>query len=318
MKNKLILAFKIITSALVAILVARLINLEFAVSTGVIAILTIQPTKRETIKTAIGRFVSFMLALSVATVFFFLLGVNWSAFFAFLIVYVLLCCILNLSSTIAPCTVLVAHFLTVGDLSVASLLNEVLIYVVGAGVGILANIHLKKDKIYMKELNNATDEQIKKILMRMSERVINGDISDYNGQCFDELDERIFEARELAVRNYKNQFDKSDVYDMEYIDMRERQRQLLYEMYKCVRKLSDSPVTARKISDYLRNMAEVFEENNDCVKLLEEFYEMDAYMKAQTLPATRDEFENRARLYTLMDDIENFIKIKKLFYEKHH
>ncbi|MBR2036117.1 MAG: aromatic acid exporter family protein, partial [Lachnospiraceae bacterium] len=47
-KNILISSFKIVLAAIGAIMVARLLHLEFAISAGIVAILTIQPTKRET------------------------------------------------------------------------------------------------------------------------------------------------------------------------------------------------------------------------------------------------------------------------------
>ena len=318
MKNKLILALKIIIASLSAILIARFLKLDFAVSTGVIAILTIQPTKRETIKTAFARFLAFLIALLVAGIAFGVMGINWGAFFAYLIVFILCCCITGWSGLIAPCAVLIAHFISIGKFDVHSVINEVLIFVIGSGVGVIANLHLKKRTAYMNELSKATDEQIKKIISRMSERIMNSEIKDYDGSCFKELDSRIFEAKRLALENYNNQFDKNDIYDMEYIDMRNAQRQLLFEMYKNASTLSGSPSTAKRVSEYLKNMALVFDEENDGKKLLEEFYEMHSYMKSQPLPVTREEFEDRARLYILMENIGDFIKIKMEFFEKFH
>lgn len=318
MKNKLVLAIKIIIAAILAVMIAKFLKLDFAVSTGIIAVLTIQPTKRETIKTAFARFLAFIVALFIACVCFGLLGVNWTAFFVYLSIFVLFCCFMDWSSSIATCSVLVAHFLTAGAVNLHTVLNELLIFVIGAGVGILANLHLKKQTSYMKKLSLATDEQIRKILLRMSERIMNSDIADYNGSCFAVLDKRIYEAKTLAMKNYNNQFDKNDIYDMEYINMREKQRQILYEMYKNASKLSDSPITAARISDYLKNMSDVFDENNNGEKLLQEFKEMDSYMKSQPLPTARVEFEDRARLYILMRNIEDFIKIKMVFFRKYH
>ena len=318
MKNKIIWSVKVILAVIISVGIARFLKLDFAVSTGIIAILTIQPTKSETVKTAFARFVAFLVALVVACLAFGLFGVNWTAFFIYLVIFVFICSFLGWTSSIATCSVLVAHFLTSGEISVHTVLNEVLIFVIGATVGILANLHLKKQPEKMKELSLATDEQIKKILLRMSERVVNSEIKDYDGSCFGILDERIYEAKKLALDNYNNQFDKNDIYDMKYIDMRNKQRHILYEMYKNADRLCTSPITATRISEYLKKLSEVFEKGNDGKLLMEEFVQMDDYMKSQPLPVDRQEFENRACLYSLMQSIEEFITIKVDFARKYH
>lgn len=318
MKNKVVLSIKIVISAFVAIIIARFLKLDFAVSAGVIAILTIQPTKKETVKTAFARFIAFVVSLAISYLCFRLLRVGWTAFFVYLAVFVFFCCIVGWSYAIAPCSVLVAHFLSLGEIGVATITNEVLIFVIGTGVGILANLHLKKQTVKIKKLNSALDEQIVKILERMSERIVNSRIADYNGRCFDILDERIYEAKKVALSNFNNQFNESDTYDMEYIEMRERQRQVLFEMYKNAVNLTGSPLTATKISEYMKNMSKVFDEANDGKQLKFEFEEMDNFMKSQPLPVTREEFEDRAKLYSLMRSIEEFVNIKINFYQKYH
>ena len=39
-------------------------------------------------------------------------------------------------------------------------------------------------------------------------------------------------------------------------------------------------------------------------------------MKETPLPVTREEFEDRARLFALMQDIEEFLQIKAEFYQE--
>ena len=51
--------FKITVAAVLAIIVAQLLHLEFAVSAGIVAILSVQPTKKETLRTALSRFLAF-------------------------------------------------------------------------------------------------------------------------------------------------------------------------------------------------------------------------------------------------------------------
>ena len=80
--------------------------------------------------------------------------------------------------------------------------------------------------------------------------------------------------------------------------------------------METKPYTAKVISDFLYKISNEYHSDNDCEKLLEEFYIIDASMKETKLPESRVEFENRARLFSLMRLIEEFLIIKHNFYIK--
>ena len=315
-KSILISSFKIALAAIGAITVASLLGLEFAISAGIVAILTIQPTKRETFHTALGRLYAFVAAIGIAFVCFGALGVTLQAYFAYLVIFIWVCQMFKWHSAMAMNSVLISHFVTFGVMNVEAVANEVFIFMIGVSAGILANMHLRKRTDYAEQLMQEMDGQIVKILSRMSERILDKDISDYNGECFQVLAQQIELVRKVAEENYNNQFDISDTFDMEYIAMRDKQRMVLYEMYKNVRSLDTSPITAKRISDFLKDMSEVFEKGNDGRALMQEFLQMDILMKNKPLPAERKEFEDRARLFCLMRNMEELIRIKMEFAEK--
>lgn len=306
---------KISLAAVISMLIATALNLDYAVSAGVVSILSIQPTKRETIKTAVGRLLAFLCALMIAFVCFELLGVTLIGFAVFLVIYILVCQIFQWYSAMAVNSVLISHFLTAEGMNLQTVTNESLIFLIGVGIGILANLHLRKNVDYIEELKENTDNQIKKILHRMSERILDSDMSDYNGDCFVILKDSIRNAENVAETNYNNQLRSGDDYDKAYIQMRDRQCQVLYEMYKNVRRIHTTPITAKKVSDFLEEMASAYHKTNTGKELMEKFRELDASMKSQPLPTERVEFEDRARLYSLLRYIEEFLQIKIEFAE---
>ncbi|MBQ7942643.1 MAG: aromatic acid exporter family protein [Lachnospiraceae bacterium] len=317
MRNIIINSIKIIIAAILAIVLAQLLKLEFAISAGIVAILTIQPTKKETVATALGRLYAFIVALVIAYVSFSLIGYNVTAFFVYLVFFIFVCQIFKWYSAMAMNSVLISHFVTFGSMNKDTVINEILIFIIGVGIGVIANLHLRKRKDYIEKLKNETDAQIVKILKRMSNRIQDKDLSDYNGECFQILNKQIAQAQHVAELNYKNQFQKDDIFDQEYISMRDRQRHVLYEMYKDVRRLNSTPGTAQRISDFLNETANVFDKNNDAIALMEQFQEMSHYMKSQSLPVTREEFEDRARLFSLLCNLEEFLQIKMEFSKKY-
>ena len=307
MKQILFNTFKITFASMIAILIAEIFQLEFYISAGIVTILTIQQTKKETIQTASERLVAFLVALIISYVSFELLGFNENGFGVYLLIYIFICQSFKWYSSMAMNSVLISHFLTLNHFTLTTVTNELGLFIIGVGIGILANLHLNKNSS-INQLKNKADEQIRYILSRMSQRVLS-EIENYDGHCFIELNHLIVKAKAVSIENEKNTFIKND--DLKYIKMREHQSQVLQEMYKVINRLNTTPITATLISNLLNKISIEYNEMNDCVGLLEEYNSIYLKMKEEKLPSTRKEFEDRARLFHLLQLIEEFLTIKK-------
>lgn len=316
-RNTIFNTIKIAGAAILSICLANLWYLDFAVSAGIITILTIQPTKRETVQTAVGRFYAFIAALVIAFVSFTLFGYTLPAFMFYLIIFIFVCQTFDWYSSMAMNSVLISHFLTFGNMNITSVLNEIFIFTIGVGIGIIANLHLRKNADYILKLQEETDAQIKQILLKMSERILFQDVSDYNEKSFQKLKSSILKAQTIADQNYKNQFNKNDTYDIDYIKMRDKQYHVLYEMYKSTRTLETTPITAQIVSDLFFKISESYHRDNTAARLLDDFHKIQKEMKEKPLPTNRKEFEDRARLFILLNYIEEFLTIKKEFMGKY-
>ena len=199
----------------------------------------------------------------------------------------------------------------------ASISNELTLFVLGVSIGIVANMHLHKNYDYIFELQQETDEQIKEILKKMSQRLLNFDVSDYNEKSFQELNDSISKAKAIANLNYKNQLNNNDTYDVDYIKMRDKQYHILYEMYKSAHTLETTPITAKMVSDLFLEISENYHRNNTGETLLLHFQTIRNDMKNKPLPIERKEFEDRAKLFILLNYIEEFLTLKKEFMEKY-
>lgn len=317
MKNNIFNTCKIAGAASLSIFLATLLQLDFAVSAGIITILTIQPTKKETLQTAIGRFYALIAALTTAFISFTLLGYTLPAFILYLFIYIFICHNFGWYSSMAMNSVLISHFLTFENMNYTSVLNEIFIFIIGVSMGIIANLHLHKNADYILKLQQESDSQIKQILKKMSERIMFQDVSDYNEKSFQRLKASLLKAQAIADQNYKNQFNKNDTYDIDYLQMREKQYHILYEMYKSARTLETTPITAKLVSDLFLEISISYHRENTVEELLVHFYEIRNAMKKQPLPTMRKEFEDRARLFILLNYIEEFLTIKRDFMEKY-
>ena len=314
--NNLLRAIKISVAAIAAILLAELAGLQFSVSAGIVAVLSVALTKRETLQTAWSRFVAFAVALLIAAACFNLIGYDNIGFFVYLAVFIVVCQFMGWHSAMAMDSVLISHFLSLKSMGIEALTNEIGLFAIGVAAGIIANIFLRKDTDYMKRMKQETDELMRRTLHRMSLRIMDPHMEGYDGSCFEKLSSTIDDTSALARLNYMNQLSKKDTDDIDYIAMREKQADTLYEMFKHLSKIGTVPVTAGLLSEFFEKVSEQYSMDNTVEGLLKDFGELDAKMKEMPLPADRCEFEDRARLFAVMRGLEEFLNIKKDYVQR--
>lgn len=313
MKKYLSDVLTVIAASAAAILLAVLLGAENYISAGIIAILTIQPTKRETLKTAVIRLVAFICALLIAAVTFNLIGYNVYGFIAYLVLYIALCVKFKWISAMAVNSVLISHFISFGNMGLPALGNEALIFFLGVGMGILVNLRITGQKRKVEDLKNKADEQIRNILRRMAERIKDKHVEGYDGACLRELDCIIDDGIRAAKNEHANTLLDDSTYDIEYIKMRDKQYEVLLQMYNKVRRLDTAPDTAEHVALFLEKTANEYSRDNDVKDLLASLDMLNEYMKSQPLPEDRTEFEDRALLYALLIDLRDFLEIKREF-----
>ena len=314
-KSAVFNAAKISAGCAAAIVISTLLGVKYSATAGLITVLSIQNTKKETAEIALKRLLSFITAIITSFISFHFLGYTTTAFAIYLFIFILICGLFRAQSAIVPVSVLIAHILSEKQFSIQIVINEFLLLFIGAGTGFLLNLYLHRDTKKMAEYRTAVDDEIKAIIGRMADRVLVSDKSDYTGDCFRRLDGYMKSARELAVLNRQNTLINNDNYDLLYLDMRQKQCTILYEMYKSVKEMDSTPEQAHILSELLKKIKDEYHEYNNVSRLLEETNKVITEMKDQKMPESREEFENRASLYNLMIRTREFLTIKKMFME---
>lgn len=315
-RQKILNSAKMAVAAIGAVLAALALKLDFSVSAGIVAILSIQPTKKETIRTGLSRFYAFVSALFISFFCYKIFGFSNTAFFVYMGFFIVICQIFGWYSAIAMDSVLISHFILFGKMGFYELRNEILLFAIGVGFGVLMNLFLKKNVPYIERLKKEADRQIKYILHKMSRRILEPWAEPCDGKYFELLDKAIFEAQNAAMENYNNQLGKKDVFDGEYISMRKEQRDVLLEIYKSLIDIKTVPSTAALVSDFFEKVSVEYETKNDVRTLLKELQEIRASMKEKPLPENRAEFEDRAMLFVILKRMEEFLAIKRDFHSR--
>ncbi len=310
-------AFKIALAAVLSILTANLLGLRYAVTAGIITVLSIQNTKRETLKTARNRGLAFLCALVLAFLCYSLFGFRVGAFIVYLFFFALLCLCAGWVEAIAMDSVLISHFLTEQDFGAGMLVNELLLFAIGTFFGILINLHLRKKEDEFDRLSRQVDDEIRGIVHRMSENLRRADKTGYNSDCFVRLEDKIGMAKECALRNWNNTLWSQTFYELDYIRMRENQSRVLRNVYDSIILIRMLPSQTMQVADFFEEICAQYHRDNDVEELLQRLEDMLSDMKQENLPGSREEFEARSLLFYTLMQLQEFLRLKNRFVKKY-
>lgn len=304
---------KIALGSVAAILLADALGLNFSASAGIITLLTIQDTTRETIAISVKRILAFLLAVILAHTVFRFAGYTALSFGIFLFLFAAVCRQLHLSNAVSTNAVLVTHYLTGADMSLPAIGNEALLLCIGAGIGTLLNLYMPGKVKEIREMQRILEEDMRKVLFRMSEYMQKEDKSDYTGACFDKLFSDVSSGKKQAFAYMNNTFFQESEYFIAYMNMRGQQCIVLQEIYKKILSIRTVLPQTKQISELLYEIGISFAECNNAENLLEKLSVLLLQMKDSPLPVTREEFEDRAQLYSILMDLDYFLQLKKNF-----
>lgn len=296
-----------------AIMLASWLGLKYAVAAGIIAMLSIQSTKRESIRIALQRMAASLMAIALAAIFFNILGFLPAVFGAFLLAFIPLAVKLNLEQGIVVSSVLVTHLLVEKNTSFPLILNELGLMAIGVSLALLLNLYMPSIENRIKEDQKLIEDSMKNILLRMAAALRSNDSSFSEDQLFGELEDRLRTTKTNAYRNLNNYLISDMSYYVEYTEMRRQQFKTLKRMKESFRRFFLAYEQTLMVADFTEKVSGDFYEQNTCENLLRELGALRDEFRKMELPATREEFENRAMLFQFLNDLEQFLMIKYEF-----
>lgn len=311
-KVNLIKIIKISIGCCIAMWLASVFGLKNTASAGVITLLSIQNTKKETLAIAVKRVFAFFLALGLTFACFSLFGFQISSFGIFLFLFVFLCYIGQLEEAIAMNTVLMTHFLIEKSFHFSFIMNEFLILAIGISIGIIINFYMPRKIELIKKDQQLVDSAMQKILEEMS-KVIIGKFDHTIDTQLEELEKKLNEAISRAYENMNNTLANDMRYYVEYMEMRLAQCAILHRIHNNLDNIMIIPSQAHIVSRFLKKIASSFHEYNNAIDLLGQLKDMRSLFKLSPLPKTREEFETRAILFQIVNDIEYLLLTKRKF-----
>ncbi len=304
---------KIAFGSTIAILLANALSLDYSISAGIITLLTIQDTKKETIYISLKRIVAFLFAMILALILFPNFGFRTIPFGVFLFLFVGGCSIVKLQDGIAMNSVLATHYILSESISITMITNEALLLFIGAGIGTLINLFMPSNVKQIREVQEQIESDLRKILFRMAYFLRESDKSKYKDHCFTPLQEDINLGLTYAYTNMNNTLFQESQYFIRYMEMRKQQLQVLTEIYEKIISLHSVPNQVLPISQFIESIANSLAESNNAKALLQLERSLEEEYRKSPLPLTREEFEDRAVLYMILKEFKIFLMMKEQF-----
>nr|WP_300002461.1 aromatic acid exporter family protein [Tissierella sp.] len=302
----------------IAIILANRFNLLYSASAGIITLLTIQNTKIETISIALKRIAAFFIAVAIAFAVFNQFGYSSASFGAFIFIFVAICNLLGLQDGISMNAVLTTHFLIEKRMDAPFILNEISLLIIGMGIGIVINLIMPKNMDRIKKEQEIIETKMKDILKCIS-CVLKGKkeclaCNDFQEEIdIKDLERLLNGSIEAAYQEAGNTLLTETRYQISYLEMRKLQLVALKDIFKNIQEINGIIPQSIRVSRYIEKVADEFHELNNVKALMSDLEELYESFRKETLPKTREEFENRAILFNILSDIERFLQIKRSF-----
>ena len=307
------LAFKMTVSATIALIIADTINLQFSTVAAVIAILSIQDTRKKALIVGKNRIIACTTAIFLSVVIYKFIGQNPITFALFLFIFIPFTSRFSISEGMVPAVVLSTHILVASEISYYLIVNELLIMIIGVGIASIANLFMpslnhefERDKEYI-------EKSYKIILTKMSKSLLTYTVERDEEILVKDIENRLNESLERAYKIYNNNFLKGNSYYVDYMNMRKNQFEIIKKLRSHFKRFYMSFEQTHMISKFTKNIADQIKDTNDCKDLLEELKLLKLDFKEMALPKTREEFENRAQLLQFLNDMEDLLIMKRNF-----
>ena len=317
-RKALLLSVKIGLGSSIAIFIAQALDLEYAVSAGTVTLLTLMTSKWETIKLSAARLVTFITTVLMAWIIFPHISSMWIASGVLVTLEVFIAEIFGWRSTVSVNAVVIVHLLTSQDFSAAAIGNEFLLVLIGVVLAVILNLfhgNIFHRRTIISDMRD-TENRLQSILRDLA-AYLSGDETQHNvWDGIHTLENRIRSYIKSASEYQENTFQSHPEYYISYFEMRYEQCRILHNLNDEMVKIRSMPKQAVIIAEYLLYLAEFVIEINHPIPQITRLDEIFEEMRHGDPPKSSDEFEDRALMYHILMDIQDFLAQKADFVRK--
>jgi uncharacterized membrane protein YgaE (UPF0421/DUF939 family) len=300
---------KTAVGAAIAIGIAQMLHLDFYASAAILTILCISVTRRKSLVVSWQRFAACLIGMGYSVIIFELIGYQPWSLGILLLLFIPTAVMLRVQEGIVTSSVIVLHLYTLQQVSVAIIINEVLLISIGIGVALIMNLYMPSSEKVLRVYLRDIEDHFKKILHEMAEYLRHGE-SEWDGSEIPETVELLKVGKNEALRNVHNHIMRYEDQYYHYFKMREKQFEIVERLMPFVSSLEKSLPQSIELADFLDELSKSLSPANHVVYFLERLDKMEAEFKEMDLPQSREEFEIRSSLLYIMHELRQYLHIK--------
>lgn len=313
MKKTIYYTLKIAIGVYIAFLLSDFLMIKKPVSVAIITILSVKETRKKSIYVSLKRFLAGNVAILFSFIIFYFIGYKIEGLVILLIIYIPFAFKIKARESIISGLVLASHVLSFKEISLNIYLEENLILLIGILTGFFLIIHMPDVEQDLIEYKNIIENSFSKIMLNMSYSLKN--------LCFieetinlEELENEIKKAKKLSFKYKENSLiDDNKHYYVNYFQMRLIQLYRLMYMRNHFNNIFITQQKAIPLSKMTSYISKGIGKELNIDEILKALSELRKDYKNSPLPKSRIEFENRSVLFQYLNDLEEFMNIKKRY-----
>jgi uncharacterized membrane protein YgaE (UPF0421/DUF939 family) len=313
---KFTIGYRTIKTALgtaISILIAQQFGLDNFASAGILTILCIQVTKRRSLRTAWDRFLACVLVMPFSALFFEGIAYHPLVIGVLLFFFIPTIVMLQAPDGVVTSSVIILHIYLAGHISTNLILNELGVIVIGIGVALLMNLYMPSVDKKLQQYQHEVEENFRIIFCEMVGYLRNGD-RDWSGREITETARLLEAAKTLAIKDVENHFLRDENMYFHYFRMREKQFEIIERILPIVTSITQTVTQGKMIADFLEELSENIKLANTANVYIGKLNELNKEFEEMELPQTREEFEVRAALFQLVNEMNRYLEIKSSFH----
>lgn len=296
----------------ISILIAQQLGLDNFASAGILTILCIKATKRKSLRTAWDRFLACVLAIPFSGIFFEGIAYHPLVIGVMLFFFIPTIVMLKAKDGVVTSSVIILHIYMAHEISMDIFLNEMGVITTGIGVALLLNLYMPSVDTKLKNYQIRIEGSFKSIFTEIVHYLRAGDNS-WDGKEITECVQLLDEAKNLAILDLENHFLREENLYFHYFKMREKQFEIIERVLSIVTSITGTVEQGNMVADFLETLSGNIHPGNTAYIHLEKLRVMKREFEEMELPKTRQEFETRAALLQLVNEMNDYLIIKSSF-----
>ncbi len=314
----LLKAIKIGVGSSVAVLIGEVCGLQYATLAGIVTLLTIRNTKRDTFAIGGKRLFSFLVSM-------FAIALIWNAisnsslrFITFMLLLATVSCATKWEDTISVNAVIGGHVLLLENaMTLAFFGNEFALMVIGVGTAIAFNWYMPGMRDEILSDIAYVELEMKNILLQVASELHQAQPIAEKPTRILALKDHIEQASEKALDNMNNTLTARghahSKYYVEYLNMRKTQCLLLFQCHQALLGIAHDGAEIHQMADIMEEIAGAVHHKIGIRLIIAELEEIVCAMKTETLPQTNMEFISAAQIFHALELLEELLWVKRGF-----